>query len=370
MANDFNINEFKLKDPVSNINDGLKEPVKDGTPGFFSSIRNPLDLMLEESLPASLYQWATGNTKKKQAQEALDYIRNNPQEQGSKIYKEAERKLNRFGYLLDDGPMDIDLKEIGNMIKQSPGLFGAEMVNMVMADPYLLFMPLGWGKLGRGVVNSLRLKYSKSFQVTKSTTELGKLKASAQVKELARLREAAKMDMAIGSIATLGVPFVFSTSYQLGEKGEFTGKRTAAETTIGATAGAIFSLGFAGMGAVIGRNTGLDPQRVQRSMINTLNKNKNLADSVEYTDKGSYRIVDDILNDLKKEVGVVIDEAEFSRIANEVTSFARPTVESAKDIAKNTLFKAASIGGVVGTAQFLTADDEKFVATAKGFGTG
>jgi len=370
VANDFNINEFKLKDPVSNINDGLKEPVRDGTPGFFSSLRNPLDLMLEESLPASLYQWATGNTKKKQAQEALDYIRNNPQQQGSKIYKEAERKLNRFGYLLEDGPMDIDLKEIGNMIKQSPGLFGAEMVNMVMADPYLLFMPLGWGKLGRGVVNSLRLKYSKSFQVTKSTTELGKLKASAQVKELARLREAAKMDMAIGSIATLGVPFVFSTSYQLGERGEFTGKRTAAETTIGATAGAIFSLGFAGMGAVIGRNTGLDPQRVQRSMINTLNKNKNLANSVEYTDKGSYRIVDDILNDLKKEVGVVIDEAEFSRIANEVTSFARPTVESAKDIAKNTLFKAASIGGVVGTAQFLTADDEKLVATAKGFATG
>ena len=105
-------------------------------------------------------------------------------------------------------------------------------------------------------------------------------------------------------------------------------------------------------------------------MINTLNKNKNLANSVEYTDKGSYRIVDDILNDLKKEVGVVIDEAEFSRIANEVTSFARPTVESAKDIAKNTLFKAASIGGVVGTAQFLTADDEKFVATAKGFAAG
>ena len=47
MANDFNLEEFKLKDPVSNINDGLKEPVKDSTPGFFSSLRNPLDLMLE-----------------------------------------------------------------------------------------------------------------------------------------------------------------------------------------------------------------------------------------------------------------------------------------------------------------------------------
>ena len=53
--------------------------------------------MLEESLPASLYQWMTGNTKKKQAQEALDYLRNNPQDRGSKIYQEAERKLQRFG---------------------------------------------------------------------------------------------------------------------------------------------------------------------------------------------------------------------------------------------------------------------------------
>ena len=89
MANDFDVNEFKLKDPVRSIPDGLQDPVKDKTPGFFQSIRNPLDLMLEESLPASLYQWMTGNTKKKQAQEALDYIRNNPQDRGSKIYQEA-----------------------------------------------------------------------------------------------------------------------------------------------------------------------------------------------------------------------------------------------------------------------------------------
>jgi hypothetical protein len=370
VANDFNLEEFKLKDPVSNINDGLNEPVKDNTPGFFSSLRNPLDLILEESMPASLYQWATGNTKKKQTQEALDYIRNNPQQQGSKIFKEAERKLNRFGYLLEDGPMDIDLKEIGNLVKQSPGLFGAEMVNMIVADPYLLFMPLGWGRLGRGVVNSLRMKYSKSFQITKSVSELGKLKAGVQVKELARLREAAKLDMAVGSIATLGVPFVFSTSYQLGEKGEFSGKRTAAETTIGATAGALFSVGFAGMGAMVGKNTGLSPERVQKQMISTLKKYKNPSQAVEYTENGTYRAVDDILKDIRKEVGIVIDEDEFARIANEVTSFARPTVESAKDIAKNTLFKAASIGGVVGTAQFLTSDDEKLIATAKGFAGG
>jgi hypothetical protein len=39
VANDFNLEEFKLKDPVSNIDDGLKEPVKDSTPGFFQSLK-------------------------------------------------------------------------------------------------------------------------------------------------------------------------------------------------------------------------------------------------------------------------------------------------------------------------------------------
>ena len=47
MANDINVNEFKLRDPVRNIPDGLKEPVTDATPGFFRSLRNPYHLMLE-----------------------------------------------------------------------------------------------------------------------------------------------------------------------------------------------------------------------------------------------------------------------------------------------------------------------------------
>ena len=114
MANDIRMQDPRLRDPINNISDGLKDPTLDSTPGFFQSLRNPFDLMLEESLPASLYQWITGNTKKKQAQEALAYIQNNPHLAGTKIYKEAERKLQRFGYLLDEGPMSIDMKEVGN----------------------------------------------------------------------------------------------------------------------------------------------------------------------------------------------------------------------------------------------------------------
>ena len=51
--NDFHLEEFKLKDPIKGLSDGLKEPVQDKTPGFFQSLRNPIDLIREESLPAS-----------------------------------------------------------------------------------------------------------------------------------------------------------------------------------------------------------------------------------------------------------------------------------------------------------------------------
>jgi len=241
MANDLNVNEFKLKDPVRNIPDGLKEPVTDATPGFFRSLRNPYHLMLEESLPASLYQWITGNTKKKQAQEALEWIQNNPDQQGSKIYQEAERKLKRFGYLLEEGSLSIDFKEIGNMIKANPKMFGAELVNMLMADPWLMFMPLGWHRLGRGVVNAIRLKRAKNLSMTTVSAKRAENMA----------------DIKVGAIATLGLPFVFSTTWQLAEDRTLDPKRVGIETTIGATAGALISVGFAGMGAAAQRLTQL-----------------------------------------------------------------------------------------------------------------
>ena len=89
MANDIRMQDPRLRDPINNISDGLKDPTQDKTPGFFQSLRNPYHLMLEESLPASLYQWITGDTKKKQAQEALRFIQNNPDLKDTKLYKTA-----------------------------------------------------------------------------------------------------------------------------------------------------------------------------------------------------------------------------------------------------------------------------------------
>ena len=362
MAHDLNVNEFKLKDPVRSIPDGLREPVTDSTPGFFQSLRNPRDLWLEESLPASLYQWMTGNTKKKQAQEALDWIRNNHDQKGSKIYQEAERKLNRFGYLLEDGPLTIDFKEVKNMIKANPRLFGAELVNMVMADPWLLFMPLGWHRLGRGVVNAIRLKYSKHFSVVKDTATLSKR---------GMLQRAARQDMKVGAIATLGVPLMFSTTWQLGEKAEIDPKRTGIETTIGATAGALMSVVFAGAAAMAGKFT-----QAPRSVINEITNrtyNKYKSDPlklIEFDNEGHYIFVKEPLKSIRKETEYLQDHNEFLKASTMIQSAVAEPVENIRDMAKNTLLKAATFGGVFATAEFLTEPDEKLLAAAKGFGAG
>ena len=65
MANGIPLNDPRLRDPIQNVPDGLNDPLQAKVPGFFESLRNPIDLIREESLPASFYQWLTGNTKKK-----------------------------------------------------------------------------------------------------------------------------------------------------------------------------------------------------------------------------------------------------------------------------------------------------------------
>ena len=356
MANDYDVNEFKLKDPVRSIPDGLKEPVKDSTPGFFQSLRNPYHLWLEESLPASLYQWMTGNTKKKQAQEALNYIRNNPQQQGSKIYQEAERKLQRFGYLLDDGPMSIDMKEVGNMIKANPKLFGAELVNMIMADPWLLFMPLGWHRLGRGVVNGIRLKRAKNLSMT--TVAAKKADNIADIK--------------VGAMATLGIPFAFSTAWQLGEDATLDPKRTTIETTIGATAGALISVGFAGTGALAQRLTQVPKNRVLQIQNQVLNKHGiNPEKLLDYNENGIFRSVDELINEIQKQTRIITDPKKFEVIKADMTAALRQLNEHGRDMSFNAALKRGGTLAAIGaTAQFLTADDEKLLATAKGAGAG
>ena len=144
MANGFKLDDVNLKDPVVDIRDPLRDPLQSNIqkpPGFFSSLRNPMELIFEESLPASLYQWITGNTKKRQAQDALRFLQRNPNLRGSGQYQEAERIYKKFGYLLEEGDQQFEFSEVVKLAKKHPGIMGAELVNMIVADPYLLAIP-------------------------------------------------------------------------------------------------------------------------------------------------------------------------------------------------------------------------------------
>ena len=239
------------------------------------------------------------------------------------------------------------------MVKQNPKLFGAELVNMIVADPWLLFMPLGWGRLGRGVVNSIKLKRGKNL-------------------EYKRLKAKIASDIKVGATATLATPLVFSTTFQLGENANLDPKRTSIETTIGATAGALFSVGFAGTGELARRLTRVPRSRIEAAHRKVFDKyNQNAEKLVDFNEKGIYRNVDELIEIIRKEAGTISDPKKFDLIKADITAALRTINENGKDMALATALKrAAAVGGIFGTAQFLTSPDEKLVATAKGFGIG
>jgi len=353
MANDIRVNEFNLNDPIRDLKDPLVNPIQDNIqkpPGFFGSLRNPVELVLEESLPASLYQWITGNTKKKQAQDAFRFLQNNPQLQGTGQYQEAERIYNKFGYLLEEGDQKFDFGEVTKLAKKHPGILGAELVNMVLADPYLLLIPSTFfAKLGRGMTNAIRSKYSK--------------RVGFKTKEF---KQQYIKDIKYGAAATLFTPLAFSTGLQLGEKGEIDLSRTTTETTIGATAGLVLSSVFGGISAMTAKETGALPDKVNQAMTQAVRK-RGLDKALDINTKtGNFKVVEDTFNLLKDD----IPADEFDRLATMISTAMREPAEKGLDMAKATAFKAASVGAIGATAQFLTAEKDKLQETAYGFGAG
>jgi len=289
MANDISLNEFKLKDPVQNLPDGLNDPVQQA-PGFFRSLRNPMDLWLEESLPASMYQWMTGNTKKKQAEEALQFLQKYPNLKGTDAYKNAERILERFGYLLDSGG-DFSFKEFGNLVKKHPGLVGGELINALVADPWLAAIPfVGVPRFGRGIVNFVR----KAFP--------SKLKSA--IFPGVRLQPATP-DLAMGALGTLSLPLLFSVNYQLSEDLKFEGKRTTAETTIGATAGLLFGGLLKSTSMILSPRTFYDPAMVAKKAI-AVTTPKDWTGNIDAFEK----ILNDLEGNWRSEGKVILKQAD------------------------------------------------------------
>ena len=107
-------------------------------------------------------------------------------------------------------------------------------------------------------------------------------------------------DLKVGAFATLATPFVFSTVWQGSEDRTLDPKRTTVETTIGATAGALFSVGFAGTAELARRAT-----RLNRSTVNRAYEDILKSEGANVTDIGpdGYNVGSvKLLEKLRKEV--------------------------------------------------------------------
>ena len=320
-------NEFVggLDDNIVDIPDILEPKV-----GF--NIRNPIELFFEESLPASLYQYFTGNTKAKQAEEARKKLRT--LDPNTDEWKESFRIYNKFGYLLPDESGEkgsFDIKEVAKFVASNPEMLASEMVNAILADPYLLFIPfLGWGKLGANTAAAIGVTGAKGQKLLNA----GSMFATG-----------AALGTAYGGIL------------QLGEDADIDAKRTLAEATIGGTANLMFGAMIAGLGTKVAKATGDDPEKVGRKIYEAASKRP-----------------EDPIADLDKAIKEILDEMDAPQLQRkEVEEMVNFRYKEELNKAKNDAIRgnfnwkvAASLGGIGAFSGFLTAKDEKLLAAAAG----
>jgi len=196
--------------------------------GFFETLRNPIDLMYNESVIRQGYNYLTGDTQEVQAKRAKDFIEANPGLMNTPEYKNAQAKLERYGYLLEENQIPFTFAALQEAVRTNPGQMAGEFVNAFMADPYLIFTPYLLGG------NALTKLYQ-------SNKILGKVPRIARG----------------AAIGTAAVPeaALYSVIQQAGEGGEFDANRMAVETAIGGAGGLGLGIAFGGSFNTIGKVT-------------------------------------------------------------------------------------------------------------------
>ena len=196
--------------------------------GFFDTLRNPIDLMYNESIVRQGYNYLTGDTQEVQAKRAKDFIEANPGLMNTPEYKNAEAKLERYGYLLEENKIPFTFGALQEAVRTNPGQMAGEFVNAFMADPYLIFTPYLLGG------NAL----TKIYQANKILGKVPRIARGA-------------------AIGTAAVPeaALYSAIQQAGEGGEFDVNRMAVETAIGGAGGLGLGIAFGGSLNTIGKFT-------------------------------------------------------------------------------------------------------------------
>ena len=219
LTNQNNTIDFsKLVDTSNTIDFSKIVDKPEEAPGYLDTLRNPLDLWRYESLPVAAYQIFTGDTKQKQAQEAVNWLANNSDKKDTEEYDQYKKIERLYGYTLDETPFNAAvLKEA---LQANPGMFLGEMTNALIADPYLLY-PLFWeGWIAKGV------------QGTKTAMKIAKI-APRTVSGTAR------------GVASVPAVSAYSSIQQLSEDGTMEMNRLATEVGLGGSAafgmGALFA---------------------------------------------------------------------------------------------------------------------------------
>ena len=295
------------------------------------NIRNPIELILEESLPASLIQYATGNTKQRQAINARKLLKElDPK---SDEWAEQFRIYNKYSYTIpkelggDGGSFDV--KELAKFVVSHPTAFFAEFINAAIADPYLLAIPwIGWGKLGQTVLSGTRKVVNLS---DKAAGRIGRFN--------------------IGAV-TAGV---FGGAYQLGEDEEIELKRSITEVAIGGTANMVLGGLLAGATSKAAKATGLDNETSARIVKEAVETNP--EDPIPEIYSRFERVLKE--NDAP--------DLEINELRKMIKIRLRDELEKQKDGAIGAGYNwklAGSISGIAAFSGFLTADDEKLAVAA------
>ena len=217
----------------------LGEPnIQKKAPGFFGTLRNPWDLWTWESLPVAAYQWLSGNTKQKQAAESAKWLKDNQYYDNIKDteeYKYHEKVMRLYGHTLDETP--FSMSAVKEALKSNPGMFTGELVNALVADPYLI-LPIFWeGWIAKGLQTTSAIKKATAIapKITTGTTR------------------------AIGVTPTMAG---YSAVHQLSERGDINPNRLAAETAFGGAAAFAMGTLFSGAGGKLNTVAGIKPENL------------------------------------------------------------------------------------------------------------
>lgn len=167
-------------------------PADEPKEGFWANLKNPITLWKEESLPANVVKWLstpedeypeTKETYEETSFEkagladpltlSLSNILSEMEEAGMQDTQEYAETLAEFdghqAIMDSDDPSSVDVAAIKEAFLEDPGGFGAEFVNAMVADPWMMVVPIGY-ELAAAKAAMVTVKAGKATQALVKVT--------------------------------------------------------------------------------------------------------------------------------------------------------------------------------------------------------